>query len=323
MASLNVSAPLLNAFVTLAHCRQFTLAAQRCNMSQSAFSQAIARLESEVGARLFDRNTRSVSLTPEGDVLLPVAQRVLEDLQTAIGDLRDHANRRKGMVAVAALPSLAAEWVPAVLAEFHARYPGIAVNLFDVVFERTLALVREGTVDFVISALAGLDEEFDTRVIFADRFFLVCRPEHALASRRSVRLSALAGQTYIHTTRTGSMWRSLYPHLREVPLRDAGFEVSYLSTLAGMIANGWGVSVVTGVSLFHFTRLGLAAIPISDDGLHYDVGIAQRRGRSLSIAARALADLLNERLPAVRAGSQRSTLVGRRLQRGARVTRQS
>ena len=76
MFSLSLSSSLLNTFVTLAHTRQFTLAARRCNLSQSAFSHAIARLEIEVGAKLFERSTRSVTLTPEGDLLLPVAQRV-------------------------------------------------------------------------------------------------------------------------------------------------------------------------------------------------------------------------------------------------------
>lgn len=299
MASINVSAALLDAFVTLAHCRQFTLAAQRCHMSQSAFSQAIARLEAEVGARLFDRNTRSVSLTPEGDLLLPVAQRVLEELQAAVGDVRDHADRRRGKVAIAALPSLCAEWIPRALADFRRRYPGITVHLHDVVFEHALSLVRDGTVDFAINTIAGLDEEFDTRGIYVDRFHLVCRPDHPLAARRSVRLAALAGQSYIHSIRNASMWRHLYPYLREVPLRDVGIEVRYLSTLAGMIAEGIGVSVVSGVSLFNFTRLGLVAVPVSDKGLGYAVGVTRRRARGLSVAARALVEVIEAHAPEV------------------------
>jgi LysR family carnitine catabolism transcriptional activator len=292
MPQLNFSSALLNAFITLAHCRQFTLAAQRCHLSQSAFSQAIVRLEAQVGARLFDRNTRSVSLTPEGELFLPVAQRIIEEFEAAAADLRDHADRRKGKVAIAALPSFSAEWLPRIIADFQQRYPGIRLQLFDVVLERTLSLVREGVVDFAINADFGDDDEFDVRPLFSDGYFLVCPPGHPLARRRSIRLRDLAGEPYIHSTRTGSMWRQLFPHLQAIALHDTGFEVSYLSTLAGMVASGLGVSVVTGVSLFNFTRMGLAAVPISDPGLHYLIRIVKRRGRSLSVAARSLQDML-------------------------------
>lgn len=93
---MNFSPRLLNAFLTLAHCRHFTLAATRVHMSQSAFSQAISRLEAQVGVRLFDRNTRSVTLTPEGDLLLPVAMRLMQGIGDIFQDLRDHADRKKG-----------------------------------------------------------------------------------------------------------------------------------------------------------------------------------------------------------------------------------
>lgn len=315
---MNLSSTLLNAFVTLAHTRQFTLAARRCHLSQSAFSHAIARLEAEVGTRLFDRSTRAVMLTPEGALFLPVAQRVLDELQAAVGDLRDRADRRRGKVAIAALPSLAANWIPEAVAGFRTRYPGIDVEVFDVVFERTLSLVREGTADFAINAFPGLEAEFDTRHIFDDSFFLVCQPRHPLSKRRSIALADLAGQTYIHTTRTGSVWRLLYPYLRQVPLRDSGIEVAYLSTLAGMIASGIGVSVATGISLFNFTARGLVAIPISDEGLRYSVGIIRRRGRSLSVAAQTLADLLSAEVPRVSQGGAGRRMATRLLGRAPR-----
>lgn len=288
----NLSTHLLNAFVTLAHCHQFNLAAQRCHLSQPAFSQAIRRLEQELGVRLFDRNTRSVLLTPEGELFLPVAQQVLDSLKGAVENLRNHAEHRVGKVAIAALPSIAAEWLPPILVEYRERYPGIAVQLFDVILQSTLALVREGVVDFAVNADTNLKDEFDVRPLFEDRFYLVCRPDHSLAERRGILLQDLAGQRYIHSIKTASVWRQLYPYLRQVPLRDSGFEVGYLSTIAGLIASGAGISVVAGISLFNFTRAGLKAVPVRDDGLRYQIIAIKRRGRTLSIAAQTLEDLL-------------------------------
>ncbi|MFP3710881.1 LysR family transcriptional regulator, partial [Paraburkholderia sp. SIMBA_009] len=86
--------------------RHFTRAAQRCHLTQPAFSALIRQLEDSAGLRLFDRNTRNVELTAEGRVLDASARRLLADMDLVMEDLRDHAARRRGRVALAALPSL-------------------------------------------------------------------------------------------------------------------------------------------------------------------------------------------------------------------------
>ena len=101
------SGRLLNAFLSLVDTGQFKLAAERCNVSQSAFSQMISRLEEQLGTRLFDRDTRSVSLTPEGKLLVPIARGIEADIEAMFSELRDHAEHRKGKVTIAALPSSA------------------------------------------------------------------------------------------------------------------------------------------------------------------------------------------------------------------------
>ena len=85
----------------------------------------IARLEDQIGARLFDRDTRNVRLTPEGEVFAQGAHRIAADMKSTLNEVRDRVQRRVGRVSVAAPPSLAAGWLPAQLADFHAAYPGI------------------------------------------------------------------------------------------------------------------------------------------------------------------------------------------------------
>ena len=289
---MNFSPRLITAFLTLAHCRHFTLAATRVHMSQSAFSQAISRLEAQVGVRLFDRNTRSVSLTPEGELLFPVAQRVMQDMDAVFRDLRDHAERKKGKVSIAGLPGSSAEWLPRILADFQRLYPGIQVRLHDTHSDGILELVREGKVDFAINREIGHEREFDTRLLFYDPHYLVCSPDHPLAGAKSLALKQLAGHEYIHAVHSGSLWQRLYPFLSRVAIRDAGHEIAYMSTVAGMVANGMGVTVVAGQTLFNFERLGLTAVPISDKDLSSGVYVLQRHGHTLSVAARALLTLI-------------------------------
>lgn len=296
MLLINFSGRLVHAFLTLADCRHFTQAAERCHVSQSAFSQMIGRLERDVGARLFDRDTRNVSLTPEGEMFAQAARRLAADIETTLQDLRDHAARRKGRAAVAALPSLAAEWLPAVIAVYRRRYPGVVLHLFDTISERSLALVREGAADFALTAGGDL-REFDTRLLFNEPFYLVCRRDHPLAREKSVGLRRLAGVDFIHSVRGGSIRQCVEPALQGVDVRDTGLEIEQLGTLAGLVAIGIGVTLVPQLSLFQFQRPALAAVRVRDKALNRPIYLVQRRGRSLSAAAQALLEVIGEHKP--------------------------
>ena len=299
MKNLNhFSGRLLAAFLTLAECEQFKLAAERFHVSQSAFSQMISRLEAQLGTRLFDRDTRRVALTPEGRLLVPMARALAADLDSMYDTLRDHAERRRGKVAIAALPSLCADWLPKIIADFRRRYPGIKLQLFDAIADANLDLVRRGTVDFAINARINSPEEFDTQLLFNEPFYFICLATHPFAQRKDVTLRSLAGSDYINSIQSSSVWRSIQPHIRNIEFNDTGLEVGHLSTLAGLIANGVGVSIVPGFTLFQFNRLGLSAVRIRDHGLKRPLLMVKRRGQSLSVAAKALLEMIAESPPA-------------------------
>ncbi|MES1264357.1 MAG: LysR family transcriptional regulator, partial [Variovorax sp.] len=143
MSSINLSSRDLDAFLALAQAQHFTRAAERCHLSQSAFSQKIARIEQVAGVALFERSTRHVALTPEGEVFADEVRRIQGDLQHALAHLHELATRRVGKVAVAALPSVAAAWMPQVIARYGAAHPNIRIELFDALASGGLALLRE------------------------------------------------------------------------------------------------------------------------------------------------------------------------------------
>src|SRR5882672_7746653 len=119
---MNVSTRQLHAFLALAEVRSFTRAAERSHLSQPAFSALIRALEEAVGARLFDRDTRNVALTIEGVLFEESARGMLAAFDESLLAVRDHAAKRRGRVALALLPSLAAGWLPPVLAGFREAY---------------------------------------------------------------------------------------------------------------------------------------------------------------------------------------------------------
>jgi LysR family carnitine catabolism transcriptional activator len=245
-------------------------------------------LEEQTGVKLFDRDTRRVSLTPEGRLLIPIARTVANDIQAMYDELLDHAEQRTGKVSIAALPSLSADWLPKILADFRQLYPGIKLQLHDTVAEPNLELIRKGAVDFSINAVPFGSEEFDAEFLFNEPYYFICRADHAFAERKSILLKDLRGCRYIHTLRTGSLWRWIEPHVQDIEFNDTGLEVQQLSTLAGLIANGMGESLVPGFGLFQFHRLGLKAVLVRDRELLRPLFMVKRRGQTLSVAARSL-----------------------------------
>ena len=295
---VELSSRQLRAFLALAEQRNFTRAAQRSNLSQPAFSALIRTLEDVLGARLFDRDTRSVQLTPEGRLFEAAAQRLLDDMTGAIADLADHVERRKGRVRIAALPSLAAGWLPAVLAEFMTAWPGIRVDLEDALSDACIVSVRSGAADFALASSGdgtSAASDLRSRKLCSDRFHLVCRADHPLATEPRLSARKLAPWPFIQMARHSSVRQSLDAALH--PLRmNAVFEVEHLATVMGLVEAGLGISVVPALTLFHFRRDTLVTRPLPVASLTRTVYILQRREGSLSVAAQTLHDLVVARL---------------------------
>jgi DNA-binding transcriptional LysR family regulator len=298
MAIADLSTRQLRAFAALADQRNFTRAAERCHLSQPAFSTLIRTLEHTVGARLFDRDTRSVQLTPEGRQFETSARRLLDDMQDLIGELADRVGRRKGRVSVAALPSLAAGWLPQILAEFMQSWPGITVELHDALSDACIARVRDHGADFALSASEARSTsagDLRSTRLCSDRFHLVCRTDHPLARMDRLTPKQLAPYPFIQMTRNSSVRQSLDAALHPLRLNTV-FEVEHLATVTGLVEAGVGISVVPTLTLFHFQRKSLVTRPMSARGLSRTIHLVQRREGSLSIAAQTLHDLIFERM---------------------------
>ena len=296
MRTPDLSTRQLRAFAALADQRNFTRAALTCHLSQPAFSALIATLESAVGTRLFDRDKRSVRLTPEGQLFEGWARRLLDDMGRALENVTSHVELRKGRVRVAALPSLAAGWLPAVFAEFMQAWPGITLDLHDALSDPCIALVRSGQADFALAVPgtgAGLND-LRTYQLCSDGFHLVCLPEHPLACETRLTAEQLLLWPFIQMTRNSSVRQALEAALHPLHL-NAVFEVEHLATVRGLVEAGLGISVVPSLTLFHFQG-AVVTRPLSLPLLTRSVHLIQMRDASLSVAAQALHDLIVEQI---------------------------
>ena len=295
---MNVSTRQLRAFVTLAEQRSFTRAAALTHLSQPAFSALIRSLEEAIGQRLFDRSTRHVDVTIEGREFEVAARRVLAEVEAAFETARDFDARRRGRVSVALLPSLAAGWLPPVLAEFRAQHPGIELQVADVLSEGCIEQVRSGQADFAIAAIRVDTPELRAELFCTDRFHLVCPRDHPLAAAPSLRPRDLAPYPFIHLARTSSVRQYLDAAVHPLQMRTL-LELDQLSTVMGMVRAGLGISVVPSLTLFHFRDPEVAVRMLDWPGLTRRLYLVRRRDRSLSLAADSLYRLLLQHKPLV------------------------
>lgn len=293
---MNVSTRQLRAFMALVAANNFTRAAAASHLSQPAFSALIRQLEEVLGVKLFDRTTRNVALTAEGQAFQLSAQRVLDEVDAALAGMQDRVARRRGRVAVALLPSLAADWLPAVLAGFCAENPGLEVQVQDVLSEPCIDRVRSGQADLALAATRADTPELRAELFCSDDFHLVCPVGHPLALAADVRPKDLAAWPFVHLSRTSSVRPYIDAAIHPLALNSV-LEVDQLATVSGMVRAGLGVSVVPALTLYQFRTPGLVTRPLRWPGLRRRIYLVRRRDRSLSLAAQAFYDWVMARRP--------------------------
>jgi len=288
---MNLSIRHMKAFMALATLRNFTRAAESCSLTQSAFSALIANLESDLRVKLFARNTRNVDLTAEGQVFLDIVSHLLPETERALGQMEDYVKYRKGKVAVAALPSIASSILPALIARFAADFAGIDVAVQDVSSAVCVDMVRHRQVDFALCAAVSPTAELAVETLASDTFYFICRGDHALATRKRLSVPNVIGEPIIGFEPNSSIRQHLdaaiYPRQWV-----RSYQVNSLSTAAGFVAAGLGVTIVPTLGLPQFAHLGLRAIPLSLPLNERAVSLVRRSGDSDSIAAGAFIALL-------------------------------
>ncbi|WP_353397520.1 LysR substrate-binding domain-containing protein [Hydrogenophaga sp. 5NK40-0174] len=281
---MNLNTRQLRAFLHLVREKSFTRAAASSYLSQPAFSALIRQLEDDVGVRLFDRTTRQVELTREGEEFEVSARRLLEEFDHAMSEVRDSVAIRRGRVSIALLPSLAADWLPPVLAQYHEQFPGVELRIADVLSEACVQAVKAGQADFALAATRVDSRELQAELFCSDRFHLVCRADHPLATSPSLRPKDLAQWPFVQLSRTSSVRQHLDAAMHPNTLRQI-LEVDQLASVSGMVSAGLGISVVPALSLYQFQSPELAIRPLNWRGLKRDIYLIRRREKSLSIAA--------------------------------------
>ena len=288
----------LRAFVALAHAHSFTAAAAQLHLTQSALSALVRELESEVGSRLFDRTTRSVDINAAGRELLPVAERVLRDLEGGVQAVRELRLNHRGSLTIAATPWLAASFVPAVCAQLKQRFPALRLRVHDRLAADNLQSVRAGDADLAIGSFGPVSDDILLTPIVSGRVGVAVPADHPFATRRSLRLADLKDQPLILLSRDSAFRAAVDHALAQAGLApQPAFEVAYLGTAIGLVEAGLGIAPCPSHVAPSLQRSGLKFIPLAPR-LDSSVAMATLKGRALSAAAQAFREVALAACPA-------------------------
>jgi DNA-binding transcriptional LysR family regulator len=285
----------LRVFLAVAHTRNFSRAARELGKTQPSVSQSVARLEKELGQRLFVRDGRITHLTAAGKLLEGHAQRIFAEMDAARSQLAGLSELRTGQLVVGTSDTLACYLLPPILAAFRRRYPGVELRLDNRPSPATAARVGDRSVDLgvvttPVPARAGLRCE----PLLPQRDVVICPPGHPLARRRRLTPADLIGPPLLLLDRhTGSRAALEQAFARARP--TVTMEMSSVEVLKRLVELGFGLSVVPALAVSREVAAGsLAAVALH--GLP-DRHVALALPESpLSPAAGAFARLVRDRL---------------------------
>ncbi|KAA2212470.1 LysR family transcriptional regulator [Teichococcus oryzae] len=287
----------LRAFAMVQRYGSFTRAAALLNITQPALTVQIRQLEAGVGLRLLERTPRGAEPTAAGRELARSLEPLLQDLDHAIASLRDLAARRRGLVRLAVLPSVAASLLPGAIARMRASHPELGVRVHEAVTGQVYEMVRSEEVDFGIATDLRPGGALSLEPLFRDQILALLPPSHALARMQSIPLQKLATERLLLLESDSSIRR-----LVDDAFASAGHivapaqEAVHMGTLVGMARTGLGIAMIPSSAAEITMAPELAARPVSRPGIHRVVSLIRRSDRSLPPAAEALVEALRNSL---------------------------
>jgi DNA-binding transcriptional LysR family regulator len=289
----------LQAFVSIAERGSFHAAASHLNLSQTALSHRIRKLEESIASPLFLRTTRQVTLTPTGSELLPKARRIFEDIGAAMTELRATAAATHEQVTLGCLPTVAVQFLPQVLRGFAERWPDVSVRVLDSSATEIADKVQAGEAEFGVTIVAANRWNLELKPVAREPFMLVCHRSLPIAAESALTWAQLQGLPLVMiSAETGN----------RILIDDAlgarretlcwRYEARRVTTAVSLARSSVAAVIVPQLAYDVAEMAELVAIPLRSPTVTRTLGIVTRQGSLLSPPARTLLDMMTAALRA-------------------------
>lgn len=286
----------LQYFLALTETGHFGRAAERCFVSQSAFSNAIRELESTLEAQLVDRTNRNVTITAVGQDIAVQARLVLKDVEILVDTARGRSEPLTGELRLGIIPTVAPFLLPSILPKLRKRYPQLELLLVEDQTGRVYRRLMDGELDVLLLALPWPMRGVDDMALFNDPFCLACRDGTKRVDPENYRFSRLDADSILlledgHCLRDHALAACRIRNTEKV----RRFGASSLLTLVEMVDADLGVTflpeMANGSALLRNTRVKM--YPIGEDS-YRTIGLVWRKGSRYSDDFRELGAFIRD-----------------------------
>jgi DNA-binding transcriptional LysR family regulator len=285
----------LEVLIAVANERGFSRAADKLYRTQPAISQAIRRLEEEVGEQLFDRSSKDGTLTASGQVLLKYAQQIINlrrDAKLAVKELKD---LQRGKVTLGANEYTVMYLLP-VISVYRVRHPHIKIEVKRDLASRIPSEVLKRDVEIGIVSFRPNDPALQTVPVVTDELALIVAPDHSLAGKRIVSVRELGVESFIaHNVRSPYREKVVQTFEKHRTPLNISMELPTLEAIKRFVEQGMGVALVPRLAAqAEIDRGQVVAIPVREMRLERKLYLIYRKGAKLSHAARAFLNVARD-----------------------------
>jgi DNA-binding transcriptional LysR family regulator len=279
----------LRTIAAVARHGSFTKAAEELYLAQSAISQQIRRLESELGVEVFRRSSRRVELTAEGRVILGYAQRVLAEVDGLHSELEELSGLLRGQLRIGGVYPTGPYDLFGMLADFRAEHPGVAIHMLEDTQDGVLEALRADDLDCAFTALNPdtLGNEFAATLLWEEEIVVALPVGHPLCGREQVTFDELAAEDLIAYRENSALRRRLERTMADRGLEPRNaFVCTEMGAVRGLASKGLGVAVIPR-SIAEQPGPPIELRPIGPERLTWPIALVWRASRRQTPAGKA------------------------------------
>ncbi|WP_043470973.1 LysR family transcriptional regulator [Arthrobacter sp. Rue61a] len=282
----------LRSFEAIARVGHFTRAAEQLFLAQPSLSRQIAALEADLGMALFHRGPSGATLTNAGELLLPIARRMLGDAQTAREQMNELAGLRRGRIRLGAPPTLCVSLVADVLASFRSAHPGVELHITEGGSRFLVDALNESALDLALVVTRGTDPAVQgTELIPLLTEELVVVSAAGAASPEELTLEELARIPQVAFNRSYDLRMATEAAFSASGLEPViAVEGAEMDAVLRFVERGLGVAVVPAMVVIG--RPGLRSARLVNPSLSRTVNLARRNDIGPSAAAAAMQEFI-------------------------------
>lgn len=233
----------LEQFIAVARAKNFTRASKELNLSQSAVSRSVQRLEEQLGQPLFERKPREVTLTDFGELLHERAKQILKLVEDSVVALSEEG--KQGRIRLGAIPTIAPYFLPPLLSSFTEKHAHISVLVQEDTSENLIKRCNHGEIDLAILALPLFVKHLELEELFQEELLLVVPPDHHLASIPEITPEAVEEHPFITLNEAHCLSENIQSFCRQQSVQPVSTErISQLATVQELVSLGHGVSLI-------------------------------------------------------------------------------